>query len=171
VPYFGIGNELWGCGGNMRAEFAADETRRYSTFIKLPEGAHTIKVASAPMSTITPGPRRDDAPAGKVDGLGCITTPCRGSGRRALGDGLRRERLAATLAEATASTNSSPATARSWTNMIPARVVLAVDEWGTWFAGSPAPIPASCTSRTPCATRWWRRSRSTSLPTMPIACG
>ena len=24
VPYLGVGNELWGCGGNMRAEYAAD---------------------------------------------------------------------------------------------------------------------------------------------------
>ena len=24
LPFFGIGNELWGCGGNMRAEYAAD---------------------------------------------------------------------------------------------------------------------------------------------------
>ncbi len=34
VPYFGIGNEPWGCGGNMRAEYYADEYRKYNTFIK-----------------------------------------------------------------------------------------------------------------------------------------
>jgi alpha-N-arabinofuranosidase len=34
VPYFGVGNENWGCGGNMRAEYYADEFRRYNTFIK-----------------------------------------------------------------------------------------------------------------------------------------
>jgi alpha-L-arabinofuranosidase len=37
-PYFGVGNELWGCGGNMRPEYAADLTRRYATFIKVPAG-------------------------------------------------------------------------------------------------------------------------------------
>ena len=26
LPYIGLGNELWGCGGNMRAEYAADVT-------------------------------------------------------------------------------------------------------------------------------------------------
>ena len=31
VPFFGVGNELWGCGGNMRPEYAADLTRRYAT--------------------------------------------------------------------------------------------------------------------------------------------
>ena len=46
LPYFGIGNELWGCGGNMRPEFAADETRRYATFVKAPAGTRIMKVAS-----------------------------------------------------------------------------------------------------------------------------
>jgi alpha-L-arabinofuranosidase len=34
VAYFGLGNEPWGCGGNMRAEYYADELRKYNTFIK-----------------------------------------------------------------------------------------------------------------------------------------
>ncbi|MBM3880055.1 MAG: alpha-N-arabinofuranosidase [Verrucomicrobia bacterium] len=34
VRYFGVGNESWGCGGNMRPEYYADEYRRYSTFVK-----------------------------------------------------------------------------------------------------------------------------------------
>ncbi len=44
VPYFGVGNELWGCGGNMRAEYAADVTRRYATFIKAPRGTKKAEV-------------------------------------------------------------------------------------------------------------------------------
>jgi alpha-N-arabinofuranosidase len=34
VPYFGVGNEPWGCGGNMRPEYYADEYRKFNTFIK-----------------------------------------------------------------------------------------------------------------------------------------
>lgn len=34
LPYFGVGNESWGCGGNMRPEYYADEYRRYNTFVK-----------------------------------------------------------------------------------------------------------------------------------------
>jgi alpha-N-arabinofuranosidase len=33
VKYWGVGNEAWGCGGNMTAEFYADVYRRYSTFM------------------------------------------------------------------------------------------------------------------------------------------
>jgi alpha-N-arabinofuranosidase len=46
VPYFGIGNELWGCGGNMRAEYAADVTRRYATFVKARAGEKIMKIAN-----------------------------------------------------------------------------------------------------------------------------
>jgi alpha-L-arabinofuranosidase len=34
VRYFGIGNESWGCGGNMRPEFYADNFRRYGAFVR-----------------------------------------------------------------------------------------------------------------------------------------
>ncbi len=34
LKYFGVGNESWGCGGNMRPEYYADEFRRYNTFVK-----------------------------------------------------------------------------------------------------------------------------------------
>jgi alpha-N-arabinofuranosidase len=34
VPYFGVGNESWGCGGSMLPEYYADEYRRYNTFVK-----------------------------------------------------------------------------------------------------------------------------------------
>ncbi|MFW5972447.1 MAG: alpha-N-arabinofuranosidase [Bacteroidota bacterium] len=33
VTYWGVGNESWGCGGNMRPEFYADQYRRFATFL------------------------------------------------------------------------------------------------------------------------------------------
>ena len=33
VKLWGIGNEAWGCGGNMTPEYYADEYRKYTTFI------------------------------------------------------------------------------------------------------------------------------------------
>jgi alpha-L-arabinofuranosidase len=32
VPYIGIGNESWGCGGSMTPEYYANELRRFATF-------------------------------------------------------------------------------------------------------------------------------------------
>ncbi len=34
MAFFGVGNENWGCGGNMRAEYYADEYRRYQTYVR-----------------------------------------------------------------------------------------------------------------------------------------
>jgi len=34
IPFFAVGNENWGCGGNMTPEFYADNFRRYNTFVK-----------------------------------------------------------------------------------------------------------------------------------------
>jgi len=34
LKYFGVGNENWGCGGNMRAEYYADVYRRYQTYVR-----------------------------------------------------------------------------------------------------------------------------------------
>jgi alpha-N-arabinofuranosidase len=48
LPYFGIGNETWGCGGNMRAEYFADVYRQFATFLDTPEGNRAEKIASGP---------------------------------------------------------------------------------------------------------------------------
>lgn len=47
VKYWGIGNEAWGCGGNMRPEFYADLCRQYATYLRNYDSAHPIyKIAS-----------------------------------------------------------------------------------------------------------------------------
>lgn len=46
IAYFAVGNETWGCGGNMRPEFYADVFRQYATFIKNRSGNHIQKLAS-----------------------------------------------------------------------------------------------------------------------------
>jgi alpha-N-arabinofuranosidase len=45
IPYFGVGNESWGCGGNMTPEFYADNFRRYNTFIKNYGGNKIYRIA------------------------------------------------------------------------------------------------------------------------------
>jgi alpha-N-arabinofuranosidase len=46
VHYFAVGNEAWGCGGNMRPEFYADQYRQVATFLKTPEHNRPIFIAS-----------------------------------------------------------------------------------------------------------------------------
>src|SRR5699024_2424219 len=45
VPFFGIGNESWGCGGNMRAEDYTALARQYSTFVREHAGNQVTRIA------------------------------------------------------------------------------------------------------------------------------
>jgi alpha-N-arabinofuranosidase len=46
IAYFAVGNEAWGCGGNMTPEHYVDLFRQDANFLKAPMGAHPIIVAS-----------------------------------------------------------------------------------------------------------------------------
>lgn len=43
VDFFGVGNENWGCGGNMTPEYYANEYRRYQTYVRNYNPEHPIK--------------------------------------------------------------------------------------------------------------------------------
>ena len=45
LTYFGVGNENWGCGGNMRPEYYADEYRRFQTYVRNLSGNKVFKIA------------------------------------------------------------------------------------------------------------------------------
>jgi alpha-L-arabinofuranosidase len=46
VSFWGVGNESWGCGGNMYPEYYADEFRRYASYAKNYPGIRLKKIAS-----------------------------------------------------------------------------------------------------------------------------
>ncbi|WP_020617497.1 alpha-N-arabinofuranosidase [Paenibacillus daejeonensis] len=50
LKYFGVGNENWGCGGNMRPEYYADEYRRYATYVRNYGDNKLTKIACGPNS-------------------------------------------------------------------------------------------------------------------------
>ncbi|WP_059046650.1 alpha-N-arabinofuranosidase [Paenibacillus rubinfantis] len=50
VTYFGVGNENWGCGGNMRPEYYADEYRRYQTYVRNYDDNRIHRIACGPNS-------------------------------------------------------------------------------------------------------------------------
>lgn len=53
LKFFGIGNENWGCGGNMRPQYYCDLYRRYAVFIR--------DYGDEPVYKIAGGPNADDA--------------------------------------------------------------------------------------------------------------
>jgi alpha-L-arabinofuranosidase len=48
VKYFCVGNESWGCGGNMRPEYYADEYRRYQTYCRDYGSGKLFRIACGP---------------------------------------------------------------------------------------------------------------------------
>ncbi len=59
LPFFGVGNENWGCGGNMTPEYYANEYRRYQTYVrdyKNPDREEDLKT----IHKICCGPNVDD---------------------------------------------------------------------------------------------------------------
>ncbi|MBB3806922.1 alpha-N-arabinofuranosidase [Xanthomonas arboricola] len=144
VPYFGVGNELWGCGGNMRVEYAADVYRRYQTFVKAP--------ANQTLRKIAPGPNNDDyhwtevmmREAGTLmDGLSLhyYTVPGGWPPRASSTDfdeSAWIDTLSRTLVMDELITRHSAIMDRYDPGK---KVALVVDEWGTWYAGLPGANP------------------------------
>lgn len=48
LKYLGVGNEPWGCGGNMRPEHYADLYRQYATYCRNFSGNELYKIVSGP---------------------------------------------------------------------------------------------------------------------------
>lgn len=46
VKFWGVGNESWGCGGNMTADFYADQYKRYAVYARNYSNAPLMKIAS-----------------------------------------------------------------------------------------------------------------------------
>lgn len=48
VAFFGVGNESWGCGGNMRPQYYADLYRQYQTYVRQYGKQKLYKIACGP---------------------------------------------------------------------------------------------------------------------------
>ncbi len=51
VKFWGVGNEAWGCGGNMKAEYYANIYRQYATFMSDGTSGKLFKIASGANSS------------------------------------------------------------------------------------------------------------------------
>jgi alpha-N-arabinofuranosidase len=144
LPYLGIGNELWGCGGDMTAEFAANETRRFAAFVKFPEGTKTLKMASGPNGPDYAWTETMMRDAGKrIDGIGLhyYTVPgdwkSKGSATQ-----FDETEYARTIAKTLKMDELLTKHSAIMDKYDPAkRVSLAVDEWGIWTDVEPGTNP------------------------------
>jgi alpha-L-arabinofuranosidase len=149
LPYFGLGNELWGCGGSMRVDYAADVTRRYSTFVKVPSGTRTLKMASGSSDNLGPeseyiwtdGMMR--IASDKFDGFGIhYYTFYEPRTAKSSATEFGELEWARILANAERMEGYITKHAAIMDKYDPAkRVAMAVDEWGTWYTPTPGSNP------------------------------
>ncbi|WP_294329781.1 alpha-L-arabinofuranosidase C-terminal domain-containing protein [uncultured Sphingomonas sp.] len=144
LTMFGIGNELWGCGGNMLPEYAADVTRRYATFLKVPEGQKLMKIASGANSADynwTDVMMRKAG--GEIDGIGVhyYTVPGPWE-KKGPATGFDEESWARTLSKTLKMEELLTEHSKVMDKYDPKkRVALLVDEWGTWYDVEPGTNP------------------------------
>jgi alpha-L-arabinofuranosidase len=144
VKFIGVGNESWGCGGEMRPEFYADMYRRYQTYCRNYSGNNLYKIASGSSDNDTTWTRILMQNAGRhMQGLSLHYYTVKGwSGSKGSATQFNDEEYMATLNRCI---NIEPAIVNHIKVMDRfdprKRVGLMVDEWGTWFDVEPGTNP------------------------------
>jgi alpha-N-arabinofuranosidase len=145
VPYFGIGNELWGCGGNMRAEYAADLYRRYQTFVKSPPGQRIQKIAPGANTSDyhwTEVMMREARDLVSGVSLHYYTSPGPNWNTKRSSTDFGEDDWAETLSDALYMNELITKHSAVMDKYDPEKKVgLMVDEWGTWYTGLPGVNP------------------------------
>lgn len=145
VNYFGVGNESWGCGGNMRPEYYANEYRRFATFVKNYSGNRIQKIASGAnsgdynwtevlMSQVGRqmhgiGVHYYTLPTGNWNAKGSATQFGEDQWHSTLVRALRMEELVQKHSEIMDKYDPQK------------RISMMVDEWGTWYDPEPGSNP------------------------------
>lgn len=149
IPYLAIGNESWGCGGNMTPEFYADNYRRYNTFVKNyqsgPEGR---------IQRIACGANGEDynwtevlmkhVPGGKMNGLALhyYTIPAKKWNAKGPATGFNEEQYHATLVQTLRMRELIENHGIIMDKYDPLKKVgMVVDEWGIWTDVEPGTNP------------------------------
>jgi len=142
LPFFGVGNENWGCGGNMTAEYYANEYRRYQTYVRQYHSDRRV-------ARIACGPNSDDIhwtevlmrEAGRyMDGLSLhyYTVPGDTWQEKGAATAFTRDEYYKTLKKALRIEDIITAHEAIMDRYDPEkRVALIVDEWGTWYDVEP----------------------------------
>jgi alpha-L-arabinofuranosidase len=143
VHFIGIGNETWGCGGNMRADYAADINRRYATFANTPREMGSLKIASGSRDDYYDFAETMMRDGGRFDGLSVhyYTVP-RVFRDKGPATGFPESEWASTLSHALHIDEIVTKTSAIMDKYDPSKKVgLYVDEWGTWYDQEPGSHP------------------------------
>lgn len=149
LKYFGVGNENWGCGGNMTAAFYADNYRRYQTYVRNYGDNHIYKIACGAGTSIkNPGCDWTETlmrEAGRMmNGLSLhyYTVPYDNWQHKGSATEFSRADYMDTVARAQFMDRLCEMHGAVMDRYDPEkRVGLIVDEWGTWYDVEPGTNP------------------------------
>ena len=145
LKYFGVGNESWGCGGNMRPEFYADNFRRYNTFVKNYPGNRIERFACGPNGPDYNWTEVLLSMAGRqMNGLSLhyYTLSSGQWNKKGAATGFTEEEWHSTLWQALRMDDMITKHSAIMDKYDPEkRIGLVVDEWGTWYDVEPGTNP------------------------------
>lgn len=143
LTFFGVGNENWGCGGNMRPQYYADEFRRYAAYCRhFTPGGKLYKVACGFTDEWNEIVMRDCHRA--MDGLSVHYYTLLGNWQTSKGSATEftTDDWRVTLQKAANIEAFIRGTAAIMDRYDPQkRVGMVMDEWGTWFDVEPGTNP------------------------------
>jgi len=145
IKFWGVGNENWGCGGNMTAAFYADQYKRYATYARNYGNNKLYKIAG--------GPNSDDyhwmetlmknIPHHMLDGISLHYYTVPGTwARKGSATMFTEEEYFNTIRKTLFMEELVTRHASIMDQYDPKkRVGLIVDEWGTWYDVEPGTNP------------------------------
>jgi alpha-L-arabinofuranosidase len=145
IAYFAVGNEAWGCGGNMTPEHYVDLYRQYASFLKAPAGARPLIVASGGNDDDTSWTSalisRGGADTGAIS-FHYYTIPGEKWQNKGAAIGFAEDQWISTLANTSRMDDFISRNSAVMDRADPAKkVAFAVDEWGTWYDPQPGREP------------------------------
>ena len=145
VKYWGIGNEAWGCGGNMTAEFYANIYRQYATFMTDWTNSHNLfRIASGANGNDYHWTEvlMRDIPLGMISGTGLHHYSVIEWNHKGPAVDFTEQQYFATLKSAWEMEEMVTKHSAIMDKYDPKKMVaLAVDEWGGWYDVEPGTNP------------------------------
>jgi alpha-L-arabinofuranosidase len=145
IAYFAVGNEAWGCGGNISPDYYVELFKQYANFLKTPPAAHPQLIASGGHDTDTTW---TETLVSKIPhGLDAIsfhyyTIPGEQWKHKGNAVGFGEEEWISTLAHTLVMDDFITHNSESLkTHDAANKVAFAVDEWGTWYDTEPGREP------------------------------
>ncbi|GAO42451.1 alpha-N-arabinofuranosidase [Flavihumibacter petaseus] len=145
VQYWGVGNEAWGCGGNMTAEYYANEYRKYATFMNnYSKKSRLFRIASGANSGDLHWTEvlMRDIPNHMLEGVALHHYSVIDWDKKGSATGFTEVQYAATMRQAWKMEELVTKHSAIMDKYDPKkRVALVVDEWGGWYDVEPGTNP------------------------------